>query len=705
MRWQKRARIGVAIFGIAVAAVVYFAIGERQAPKDAPALVRVDAAALLEAAGCEINRVSGVRQDFKVTCDRQLAYEDGTSKLFGVRIDVRERQGRDFVITGDEAVANDKSREITLTGSVTLTASDGFQLTSGAASFRESDGIVRSPGAVSFGRGQMSGSGVGMTYDRNADVLTIAEQAHVSFADAAGGNTGEFTAGRATLDRTQNYLALEGTVHAVRGEQTIDADRATAHLTEKEEAITSIELRGHARVAGGSAAFDAMSARDIDLDYADDGETLEGVMLAGGATIGLTHQQGAPGRQMAGESLTIALAPDGSLASAVGRDGVQLDLPAAGGAPARQVRARSMDAAGEPGKGMTSASFRDDVQFREEPGDGGAPRVARSRTLVVALEGDEVSSAIFTGQARFEERGLTASAGEARYEPARGVLRLEGADGGEGPRVRDDRITVEAAAIAVTLEGRSMVASGNVKTRLDASRTSPGLLNREQPANVSAGRLEYEGDAERAVYTGAAQLWQGDTAIRADRLTLDQSKGNLLASGSARSTLSLDGATSVGRAEEIRYDDEARRLTYEGIAAPLAIASTASTTPPGRMSAGVPARLSGPQGDLTAARIVVVLAKEESRMDRLEAYGAVTLRLDTRVATGTRLTYHAADDRYVMAGAPAAPVRVVEPCRETTGNTLIFFKSSDRIVVDGNEEIRTRTTSGGSCPDPSAAAR
>ncbi len=704
MRWQKRARIGVAIFGIAVAGVVYFAIEEREPPKKAPAVVRVDAAALLEAAGCEINRVSGVRQDFKVTCDRQLAYEDGTSKLFGVRIDVRERQGRDFVITGDEAVANDKSREISLTGRVKLTASDGFELTSGAASFRESDGIVRSPGAVSFGRGSMSGTGVGMTYDRNADVLTIAEQARVSFADQAGENTGEFTAGRATLDRTRNFLALEGTVHAVRGGQTIDADRATARLTEKEEAITAIELRGSARVAGGSAAFDAMSARDIDLDYAGDGETLEQVMLAGGATIGLKNQQGAPGRQMAGESLTLALAADGSLTSAIGREGVQLTLPAAESTPARQVRARGLDATGESGQGLSAASFRDDVEFREETGAKTPPRIARSQALVVSLDGDEVSSAVFTGRVRFEEKGLTASAGEARYEPAKGVLRLHGTDEGASPHVRDDRIAIEAAAIAVTLEGRSMDAAGDVKTRLDASSTAPGLLNREQPANVSARRLEYEGDAQRAVYTGAAQLWQGDTAIRAERLTIDQARGNLLASGSARSTLSLDGATSVGRAEEIRYDDETRTITYVGAipASPVGAPAPASAA---KIAPEKMAQLSGSQGDLTATRIVVVLAREASRMDRLEAYGDVTLRLDARVARGTRLAYHAADERYVMAGAPAAPVSVVEPCRETTGNTLTFFKSSDRIVVDGNEEIRSRTTSGGSCPDPPSVVR
>jgi lipopolysaccharide export system protein LptA len=696
MRWQKRARLAVAIFGIAVAAVVFFAIGEREQPRAAPVVERVDPKAVIETAGCEIARITELRQDFRVTCDRQLAYEDGTSRLYGVRIDVKERQGRDFVIVGDEAVANDKAREISLTGRVKLTASDGFELTTDTASFAEKDGIVRTPGAVAFGRGQMSGRGVGMTYDRNADVLTIATDAHVSFVDAAGENTGAFTAGSATLDRTGNFLSLEGTVHAVRGGQTIDADRARANLTANEEAITSIELRGNARVAGGSAAFEGMHARDIDLDYADDGETLEGVTLAGAATIALKNADGSAGRRMSGESLTLGLAPDGALTSAVGRDGVRLELPAAADTPARGIAARTLDAEGEAGRGLTSVHFRDNVEFREHAATGEDTRKASSRLLEVSLDGDAFRSAVFAGQVRFTDGALTAAAAEAEYDPEKGALVLTGVENGEAPRVADDRISIEAASIDVTLEGRSMVAAGAVRTRLRPSDTAPGLLQKEQPANVSATRLEYDGEAQRAVYIGAAQLWQGDTAIRADRIALDQTSGALTAAGDARSTLSIDGATSVGRAEEIRYDDTVREISYIGIAPPLA---TAGPTPPAAPAAGVPAQLSGPQGDLTATRIVVLLAQDESRMERLEGYDRITLRQEGRVATGARLTFHAADERYVMSGSAAAPVRVVEPCRETTGKTLTFFKSADRIVVDGNEEIRTRTTSGGGCPE------
>ena len=68
-----------------------------------------------------------------------------------------------------------------------------------------------------------------------------------------------------------------------------------------------------------------------------------------------------------------------------------------------------------------------------------------------------------------------------------------------------------------------------------------------------------------------------------------------------------------------------------------------------------------------------------------------------RTSTGDRMTYFAADERYIMVGAP---VRILEECRETTAKTLTFWRSTDRILADGNEEIRTLTKKGGTCAEP-----
>jgi lipopolysaccharide export system protein LptA len=358
------------------------------------------------------------------------------------------------------------------------------------------------------------------------------------------------------------------------------------------------------------------------------------------------------------------------------------------------VKARSLDAAGEPGRGLTEARFEGDVEYREQAARGqpagggtgpqtGPARAATSRALTVAMDGNAIDGASFSGSVTFEEQGLRASAADARYEPAAGTLRLTGADAGGPPRVADGQVTIEALQrIDVTLAGRRMQAVGGVRTLLRSGGDTklPGLLQGDAPANVKADRLDYEGEAGRAVYGGNAELWQGQTAIRAAAITLDQKNGDLVATGAARATIVLDTGNSVSRAEEIRYDDATRVIGFAG-----------SVKPP------LAAQVNGPQGQIVAARIEIALAREGNRAERLEAYTNFTVRVDTRTATGARLTYFAADERYVMTAANAVPVKVVDGCRETVGKTLTFFRTADRIIVDGNEEIRTQTKSGGPC--------
>lgn len=692
MKWQKWARLIVASIGITAAVVVYATMGERAKPVPVTEPTRLDPKAIIESSGNVVQQVRGDRQDFLIEAERQLTYEGGATKLLGVKITVRNRGGRDYVVTGREAQAGENQKELQLAGGVELKASDGFTVHTADAAFNQDTGLMTAPGAVTFERERLSGSGTGMSYDKNADVLSLADQSHVALRDDQGKTTVEFTSGKSTLDRMAHTLALDGNVHALRDEQVIEAAQGVARLTPDDQRITDIELRGNSRVVGGGSGVDSMSSRDMNLHYAADGRTLEHAQLLGGGAVAMTGQNGAPGRQFLGETLDILMGEDGSISKATGRENVRLDLPASADAPARSIKARTLDADGAPAKGLTAARFAENVEYREESGKSSSMRSARARTLTVALDDDAISSAVFTGAVKFEEQGLQASAGEGRYDPAAGSLRLSGLEGGVLPRVADDQVTIDANTIEVALQNRLMKAAGGVKTMLRASQSKlPGLLKQDQPANVNADTLDYQGAAGQAIYTGNATMWQGETAIRAEKVAIDQSKGDLLGSGNARSSIVLDTGVSVAHAADIRYDDAAHTITY-------------SSTPNAAGAVTAQAQLSGPQGDLRADRIEVILAAAGGHITRLEAYTNVSLKLDTRSATGERLTYFADDERYLISGAGTKAVKVVESCRETTGRTLTFFKSTDRIIVDGNEEIRTQSRSGASpgCPAPAA---
>ena len=625
-RWQKRARLGVGLFGVAVAIGVYAAMGERQtaAPIDRP--TRFDPRAILESAGAALQQFEASRQDFVVRADRQLAYEDGSTKSFGVTIEVRNRGGRDFVVTAREAQARNDNNQLQVDGDVKLVASDGFTITASQATFNRADATMHVPGAVAFSKGLMSGAGGRMTYNQATDVLSLDQTAHVTVTDNAGKTVNEFTSVSATLARVDRYLALDGQVRALRGEQVLEADKGLARLSEDQEHITFIELRGNARVTGGDT-FDSMLGQDIDLDYTDDGITLERVGLRGGGRIAMKDDEGGPGRQFEGESLDLSLAPDASLIGAFGRGSVRVMLPRTAGEQSRSIQSDTFDAGGEPGKGLTSGRFSGGVSYQEEAAAQHPARTAKASTLEIALAGDEITQAVFTGSVRFQEDDLSASGARGEYDPQGGTLRISGADAGNVPRVVNTQIQIDADAIGITLAGPRVAARGNVRTILQpraANASSKGgteerlprLLQQGSAANVNGDALDYQGEEGIVTYSGNGMLWQGETAIRADTLRIDRASGDLTATGAARSNLVFESGVSIGRADEIRYDDSARTISYQS---PKSAAPVAALPPQPPASIPMPAQLSGPQGDLRARRVDAVLAPADSRMERLEA--------------------------------------------------------------------------------------
>jgi len=212
------------------------------------------------------------------------------------------------------------------------------------------------------------------------------------------------------------------------------------------------------------------------------------------------------------------------------------------------------------------------------------------------------------------------------------------------------------------------------------------MLKEDQPVNVTGDAMEYDGAVSKATYTGKAQLWQTDTSIRADTLVIDEKSGDLNGTGNVATSLvqlhdsadrkSKDRSRSVATAGTFSYIDAKRLATY-----------TTSV------------HMSGPEGDMTAAKIELYLGSSGDEIERAESYdddNKMTLRETGRKTTGSRLTYFAPEQRYVVVGRP---VTVVDECgRETTGRTLIFFRSTDTILVDGNRQIRTQTKGGGNCP-------
>jgi LPS export ABC transporter protein LptC len=695
MRWQHWTKAVLALGALAVAAAVGLTIRRRDVLPPAPSLVRTDPKAIVESTGGRAVRFNQAHEDIRVEYERQLTYKDGSTKLLGVKIAADDRgDGRRFVVTGDEGqVAKDES-VVALNGHIKLVEGDGFTVETDSATYDKRDTTVRAPGPVTFHHNRLSGSGMGMLYEKKTDVLTVLQKSEMQVApDAAGNGAAEVTAGTTVFARLSRDVKFDGGVQVIRGGQTMTAGNGLAHLSMDEKRIEQLGLSERVRIdasAKSAGGIQSMSGQHVTLNYAAESEALERIAAQGDAVIQLAGSSAASARQISANAVDGRLAPDAQTPVALNaRDNVQLTLPADQNQAARTVRAQALTATGDPkdpARGLTAASFTGNVEYREKSAT--VDREAHAARLDVGLKAgvSAFDHASFSGGATFADQRITGSAASVRYDVDKGSLELSGSEpGSPRPHVYNDQITVDASNVNVVLAGPVMEAWGDVKSVLQPPKKSagdstklPSMLKQDQPVTITADSLGYDGVASRATYDGSARLWQGDTTIKADSIGIDDKSGDLTAEGSVVTTTTIEQTDKDKRKERIRSTATASSFKYEDARRLAAYR--------GRV------HFSGGQGDLTAESIDLYLKSSGNELDRAEgadAKNGLVLREQGRKTVGSRMTYTSADDRYEVTGTPVSLTD--QSGRVTSGRTLTFRKATDTIEIDGNQRVRTQT--------------
>jgi lipopolysaccharide export system protein LptA len=445
-----------------------------------------------------------------------------------------------------------------------------------------------------------------------------------------------------------------------------------------------------------------MSARDIDLNYADDGRTLQGARLMEQSVLELPAA-GAPGaRRIAGQTIDVGLAPDGTTVTGLGASGgVQVDLPGDQRSTTKQIRSSTLAATGAAGQGVQQLTFEGPVEFRESRaaarGSTALDRTARAMRLVVDTKPGfgTIDRADFRGNVSITDGAdVTAGAPRALYHLATEEMELSpsGSERGPAPFVNDSRVQVEARNIRFSPASRRLVADTDVRSTIQARRQAqakpragqaaparearlPSMLSPDQPVTVTANRLEYDGQSV-ATYDGNARLWQDKSKVYADSIVIDDRTGNLTARGHTRTTMILDDVDPKTKersptetnatADLLVYNDEKRLATY-------------TAGPSGR------AHIVGAQGDLTADRTELYLREGGKELERAVSDGSVVVKESGRTATGQHLVYTASTDTYVMTGKP---VEIIEKeatgCKQTVGAKLTFNRSNAGVRMEND---------------------
>ena len=712
------------------AAVVFIALRRGHRPGAEPALApkKIDSGKQVlfqSPSGGKHESFTMGKLGLQITFGNQVSYADGSHKFGGgVTVVIPDKNGRKITIVSQDAkVTVPPGKDVGTAefgGGVKLTTSDGILVTSDTATYNDEEQMTRIPGALTFKKGRMTGSGVGGTYDQARGVLWLLDQAKVDVAaDKKGDGAIQVTSKAAGMARLEHYMKFTGEARLDGQGHVIRADEVTAVLTEDDERLTHMELRGNSSVTGkpGASGPQDMRANNIDMAYGEDGRTLQSARLVENALVQLPGEKGKAGRKITARAIDIAMGPDGTtVTNHVANENVQLDLPPDADLPARRVRAASLmaTATGAPGTGIQAATFSGNVDFRENRAAKGKVteinRTVKSERLDVQTKpgfGD-IQRAVFHNSVVFTDGPqTTVHSPYAVYAIAQDRLELSPGEGntGAGPRVFDGRISIEARNIQMGLTDQKMKADTRVRslmTQKPAAKGAdvvkvPSMLKQDEAVNVTSNRLDYDGAKSLATYEGNARVWQEDTEIRADKIVIDDKSGNLRATTKVLTTMVLTQAGTKATpakpeakpgaakpaaeltttvADELFYEDAKHHATYTGSA-----------------------HMSGPNGDVTADKIELFLAEQGGQLERAEADGNVISRQDNRRAYGQHLTYLAKDDLYTMTGRP---VKIYEQkpssCTITEGTTLVFDRTLSTTTASGNNTTGQRTRTEPVCP-------
>jgi lipopolysaccharide export system protein LptA len=276
---------------------------------------------------------------------------------------------------------------------------------------------------------------------------------------------------------------------------------------------------------------------------------------------------------------------------------------------------------------------------------------------------------------------------------------------------RDATTETHAARILFTGTSGDIRAEGGVRST-DFAPNGGAMQLAQVPANITSDTMQGNSKTGRAVYTGHARLWQGDSVLEADSIELLRQAKILNASGKVRavfpqtpaaprsasaqtaasSTLIPEPVSSPAPAKKpVLWHVSSATLTYNDATNSAHLEKNVVVQSPDE-------RMRAPEMDLYFTRGTSIAANTSSvppsnsgaqQISRAVGTGGVIVDQGTRRATAERGEYTASDGKFVMSGGNPTLYDASEGT--TTGRQLTFFLADDTIIVDSENGSRTLT--------------
>ena len=297
---------------------------------------------------------------------------------------------------------------------------------------------------------------------------------------------------------------------------------------------------------------------------------------------------------------------------------------------------------------------------------------------------------------------------------------------------RDATTLTQARRIVFTQNTGDIFADGGVRST-DFSAKSSAVQLAPAPANITADQLHGNSKTGRALYTGKARLWQGDSVLEANSIELLRDTHVLNAAGNVRAVFpQAAGGPAIGPSAQSAkspsfnpptrpvnasqgspkksqlWHTSSETLTYNDVEGHARLEKNVVvqsadqkmrgpvldlyfTKDPAAAAANATqaAGNANPVNANAAPNSAAPALAGSRQISRAVGTGGVTVEEGDRRAVADRGEYSADSGKFVMTGGK--PTLYDGTSGTTTGTQLTFFLADDTIIVDSENGSRTLT--------------
>ena len=266
---------------------------------------------------------------------------------------------------------------------------------------------------------------------------------------------------------------------------------------------------------------------------------------------------------------------------------------------------------------------------------------------------------------------------------------------------RDANTETQAPRITFAQTTGEIRAEGGVRST-EFSTKGNGAQLAAAPANISADTMQANSKTGRALYSGHARLWQGDSVMEADSIELLREARVMNATGNVRAVFPQAAWQPTPQAMAVQSGPRKARL-WHVTAGTLSYHDAESRahleknvvaqSAEQKMRAAVVdlyfTRAEKPNSNSATNSLTPNPATGAQQIARAVGTGGVIVEQGSRKATAERGEYNATDGKFTMSGGNPTIYDAAEGT--TAGRQLTFFLADDTIIVDSENGSRTLT--------------